>query len=140
MNPAVFAGRQGLAHIAICVRDLEAAKKRWTQTWGATVAYEKTVEEQGVKMAALDVAGVRVELLEPLGPDTPVGQWIRKRGEGLHHLAFYVPDLEEASRRCEAQGVEFVRPIQIGSTGARIRFVKPASTGGVLLELVEKKE
>jgi methylmalonyl-CoA/ethylmalonyl-CoA epimerase len=102
------------------------------------VAHRETVESQGVEAVLLDVGEGHVELLSPLGPETPVGKYLDKRGPGLHHVAYAVGDIDEVLSRLKQAGVEMIdsEPRQ-GIRESRVAFVHPRSTGGVLTEIVE---
>jgi methylmalonyl-CoA/ethylmalonyl-CoA epimerase len=130
-------------HVGIAVRDLDAAIDLYTSLFGLTVAGRETNESQGVREAMLYVAGgpagsSYVQLLEPLGPDTPVGRFLDARGEGVHHVGYGVDDVAAALASLKDQGVRLVdeRP-RHGSLGAAIAFLHPKSVGGVLTELVQ---
>ena len=130
-------------HVGIACRDLDKAVQFYETTFGLTVVSRDTVEEQGVNEAMLIVADAPagmsyVQLLEPLGPDTPVGRFIERRGEGIHHVGYGVSDIEAALAAIGASGVRLIdsRP-RHGSMGASIAFLHPADVGGVLTELVE---
>ncbi len=130
-----------LDHVAVAVRDLDAALDTHRRLYGIEPAYREVVESQGVEEAMLPIGGSHLQLLQPLGPDTPVGRFLAKRGEGLHHVAYAVTDIEAALAHLAAQGAELVdaepRP---GGRGARIAFVHPRAMAGVLVELVEVTE
>ena len=130
-------------HIGIACRDLDAAIGLYESTFGLTVVSRETNEEQGVREAMLMVADAPagmsyVQLLEPLGPDTPVGRFIERRGEGVHHVGYGVADIESALATLGAAGLRLIdaRP-RHGSMGASIAFLHPGDLGGVLTELVE---
>ena len=130
-------------HVGIACRNLDAAAGFYQATFGLTVASTETIEEQGVREAMLKVADAPagtsyVQLLEPLSPDTPVGRFIKRRGEGLHHIGYGVTDIEAALASIGATGVRLIdaRP-RHGSLGASIAFLHPADVGGVLTELVQ---
>jgi methylmalonyl-CoA/ethylmalonyl-CoA epimerase len=130
-------------HVGIAVRDLDAAVDLYTSIFGLTVAGRETNEAQGVREAMLHVAdgpagSSYVQLLEPLGPDTPVGRFLATRGEGVHHIGYGVEDVAAALAALRDQGVRLVdeRP-RHGSLGAAIAFLHPKSVGGVLTELVQ---
>ncbi|MGH2687726.1 MAG: methylmalonyl-CoA epimerase [Actinomycetota bacterium] len=129
-----------IAHVALAVSDLEAAVSLYTHVRGLAVVHREVVEDQGVEEVLLAPAsgGAEVQLLGALGPDTPVGRFLAKRGEGLHHIAYEVADLEAALRALRREGVELVdtAPRQ-GSAGTRVAFVHPKGNRGVLTELVE---
>jgi len=130
-------------HVGIACRDLTAKIEFYTSTFGLTVVSQETNEEQGVKEAMLVVADAPlgssyVQLLEPLGPDTPVGRFLDRRGEGIHHVGYGVTDITAALAAIGATGVRLLdsRP-RHGSMGAAIAFLHPGDVGGVLTELVE---
>jgi methylmalonyl-CoA/ethylmalonyl-CoA epimerase len=137
-----------LDHVGIACRDLDRAVALYQATFGLEVASLEVNEEQGVREAmlrvgasAVSVAGVRpgyVKLLEPLSPDTPVGKFLARRGEGLHHVGYGVSDIGQALAAVAGTGVRLVdeRP-RHGSMGASIAFLHPADLGGVLTELVQ---
>ncbi|MHB8452174.1 MAG: methylmalonyl-CoA epimerase [Mycobacteriales bacterium] len=134
-------------HVGIAVGDLEAAVRFYESTFGLQVAARETNEEQGVREAMLVVTGTDptgipggsyVQLLEPTRPDSPVGKFLARHGEGVHHIGYGVPDVAAALARIRGQGVRLVdeRP-RHGSLGASIAFLHPKDTGGVLTELVQ---
>jgi methylmalonyl-CoA/ethylmalonyl-CoA epimerase len=130
-------------HVGIACRDLEVTMAFYEATFGLTVVSRETNTEQGVKEAMLVVADAPagrsyVQLLEPLGPDTPVGRFLERRGEGVHHIGYGVADIQAAMAAISAAGVRLLdsRP-RHGSMGAAIAFLHPADVGGVLTELVE---
>lgn len=132
-----------LDHIGIAVNDLEQGVKFW-ELLGLTTSKEvETNEEQGVKILFLSTAegpAPNIELLEPTGQDTPIGQFISKRGPGIQQLAFEVDDIFQIISQLQSNGVEMIDEIpKIGAGGNKIAFVHPKSTGGVLVELVEKE-
>ncbi len=127
-----------LDHVAIAVRDLDAAVERYGRLYGAGPLYREVVEAQGVEEAMIPVGGSFVQLLRPLGPDTPVGRFIERRGEGVHHLAFAVADIDAALERLRREGARLVDDTpRRGGRGARIAFVHPDSFASTLVELVE---
>ena len=132
-------------HVGIACRDLDAAIGRYQATFGLEVVSLEVNEEQGVREAMLGVGaadgGLRpgyVQLLEPLGPDTPVGRFLARRGEGLHHVGYGVPDIGQALAAIGGTGIRLLdeRP-RHGSMGASIAFLHPADLAGVLTELVQ---
>ena len=128
-------------HVGIACRDLDAAIGRYEATFGLQVVSLEVNEEQGVREAMLAVGDLQpgyVQLLEPLGPDTPVGRFLARRGEGLHHLGYGVQDIGQALAAIGVRGVRLLdeRP-RHGSMGASIAFLHPADLGGVLTELVQ---
>lgn len=127
-----------LDHVAIAVRDLDEAIARFGAQYGVTPLHREVVAEQGVEEAMLPVGGSFVQLLEPLSPESPVGKFVEKRGEGLHHIAFAVPDIEAALAHLVSQGARLIDETpRIGGRGARIAFVHPKEIAGTLIELVE---
>lgn len=132
-------------HVGIACRDLAARVVFYESVFGLTVVSMEVNEEQGVKEAMLAVAegapgpGVSyIQLLEPLRPDTPVGKFLERRGEGVHHVGYGVADLEASMAAAEAAGLRLIdsRP-RHGSLGASIAFLHPGDIGGVLTELVQ---
>jgi methylmalonyl-CoA/ethylmalonyl-CoA epimerase len=128
----------GIHHVGIAVRDLEQARARYERLFGARVEARERVEEQGVEALALLLGDDgRVELLEPLADDTPVGRFLARRGEGMHHLAFAVADLPAALAQLGAAGATLIdEHPRTGIYGA-MAFVHHESLGGVLSELVQ---
>jgi methylmalonyl-CoA epimerase len=124
-------------HVGIAVDDLDRAVETYTHLFGATVEHREVVPDQGVEACALRVGSGRVELLAPLGPDTPVGRFLASRGPGLHHVAYRVADVAAELDRLAAAGVRLIdeRP-RAGLFGTQVAFVHPESTGGVLAEFV----
>ena len=133
-------------HVGIACRDLDRAIAFYEATFGLAVASRERNEDQGVMEAMLLVADAPagtsyVQLLEPLGPDTPVGRFLAQRGEGVHHIAYGVADINAALAALAATGVRLIdsRP-RHGSMGASIAFLHPKDVGGVLTELVQAAE
>lgn len=130
-----------LDHVAIAVHDLDAALALYGSRYRAVPLYREVVEQQGVEEAMIPVGGSHIQLLQPLRPDSPVGRFLEKNGEGLHHVAFAVASIEAALEHLEAEGAQLVdRLPRIGGGGARIAFVHPADLAGTLIELVELKD
>jgi methylmalonyl-CoA/ethylmalonyl-CoA epimerase len=130
-----------IAHVALAVSDLEAAVALYTEVWGLEVVHREVVEDQGVEEVLLSPPGEghsSVQLLGALGPDTTVGRFLAHRGEGLHHIAYEVEDLEGALRTLTAAGVALIdAEPRRGSGGTRVAFVHPKGNRGVLTELIE---
>ncbi len=125
-------------HVGIAVEDLEAALALFEGTFGMPVVHRETVTEQGVEAALLDVGENHVELLRPLGPDTPVGKFLAKRGPGIHHVAYQVTDIESALQRCKDAGLRLIDETpRTGIRSSRVAFLHPAAAGGVLTEIVQ---
>ncbi len=130
----------GLAHVGIAVRSLDQAIAVWTKALGLTLVDTIDFESMGVRIAFLRGGSTEIELLEPTSADSPVGRFLEKRGEGMHHLSFLVSDLEAALREAEAAGMELIdRSPREGSHQTRIAFLSPKSLTGVLVELCEAK-
>jgi methylmalonyl-CoA/ethylmalonyl-CoA epimerase len=128
-------------HIGVATDDLEGALALYQQTLGMPLAHRETVESQGVEAVLLDVGDGHVELLEPLGPDTPIGKYLAKRGPGLHHVAYAVSDIDDVLGRLKDAGVDLIdTEARVGIRDSRVAFLHPRSTGGVLTELVEPAE
>ncbi|HWG63392.1 MAG TPA: methylmalonyl-CoA epimerase [Streptosporangiaceae bacterium] len=132
-------------HVGIACHDLDEAISRYESAFGLTVVSREDIAEQGVREAMLrvgDAAGGSswVQLLEPLGPDTPVGKFLARRGEGLHHVGYGVANITDALASVGASGVRLIdkRP-RHGSQGASIAFLHPADLAGVLTEFVEAR-
>lgn len=125
-------------HIGIAVEDLDAAIALYEQTAGMALVHRETVTEQGVEAVLLDVGENHVELLAPLGPDTPVGKFLAKRGPGLHHVAYQVTDIAKTLEQLSAAGIQLIdQTPRIGIRQSQVAFVNPRSTGGVLTEIVQ---
>jgi methylmalonyl-CoA epimerase len=125
-------------HVGVAVSDLDRAIALYEGTFGMPVVHRETVEEQGVEAVLLDVGDGHVELLAPLGPETVVGRFVAKRGEGLHHVAYRVADIDATLDSLKAAGVELIDDeARVGIRKSRVAFLHPRSTGGVLTELVE---
>ncbi len=128
-------------HIGVAVEDLEAGIALYGQSFGMELAHRETVEEQGVEAVLLDVGEGHVELLAPLGPETPVGKYLAKKGPGLHHVAYAVDDIDATLEQLAASGVELIdEKARVGIRGSRVAFLQPRSTGRVLTEIVEPAE
>jgi methylmalonyl-CoA/ethylmalonyl-CoA epimerase len=127
----------GVHHIGIAVDDLDAAVLVYGELFGTTLEHRETLEEQGVEAASLRTGTSRIELLRSLGPETPVGKFLAKRGPGLHHVAFQVDDLDAELRRLRGEGAQLIDETpRRGLFGLQVAFVHPEATGGVLAELV----
>ena len=124
-------------HLGIAVKSIAAARVFY-EALGLKVTHEETVEHERVKTAMLPVGESRVELLEPTEEDSPVGRFLAKRGEGLHHVALQVEDIGAALQRLKAQGARLIsEEVQVGAGGHLYFFVHPSSAGGVLVEIVQ---
>ena len=129
-----------LDHVAVAVADLDAAIAGYRDRYRVEPLYREVVESQGVEEAMIPVGGSFIQLVSPLHGDTPVGRFLSKHGEGLHHVAFAVASIEAALDHLSAQGARLVdESPRIGGRGARIAFVHPGDLGGTLIELVEMR-
>src|SRR2546422_5508284 len=125
-------------HIGIAVKSLVEAVKVYEDALGLKVSGYDEVDEQGVRVAMLNIGESRIELLEPSRPDSPIEKFMTKRGEGIHHIAVRVDNIEEALERLKKAGVRLIDETpKRGAHNTRIAFIHPASTNGVLMELVE---
>jgi len=126
-------------HVAIAVRDLDAAIDWYKQTFGATVAHREVVERDGVEEALLSVADSYIQLLTPTRDDSPVAKYLDNKGEGLHHVGYRVDDCATALRTAVAAGARAIdetpRP---GSRGTTVAFLHPKTAFGTLIELVQE--
>lgn len=128
-------------HIGVAVEDLDAALALYEGALRMPVVHRETVTEQGVEAILLDVGEGHVELLKPLGPDTPVGKYLAKKGPGIHHVAYQVSDIEATLAALKASGLRLIdESPRIGIRGSKVAFVHPAATGGVLTEIVQPAE
>ncbi len=126
-------------HIGIAVADLDSAVKFYRDQLGLEFKGTEVIEEQKVTVAFFPVGESKIELLESTDPDGPVGKYISKKGEGVHHLSFRVSDIESELKQLKEQGVALIDETpRYGAGGARIAFLHPKSTGGVLVELCER--
>jgi len=126
----------GLDHLGIAVRSIAAAR-RINEMLGMRVEHEETVEHEQVKTAMLPLGTSRIELLEPTVADSTIGRFLDRRGEGLHHVAIRVDRVDERFEQMKAAGIRLASDqVRVGAGGHRYFFVHPATTGGVLVELV----
>jgi methylmalonyl-CoA/ethylmalonyl-CoA epimerase len=128
----------GLDHLGVAVRSLEDRLRLWADSLSLEVGGIETIDSEGVKVAFLRLGKTRIELLEPLSPESAVARFLDKRGEGIHHIALRVADIEATLARLRKDGVKIVGSApRAGAGGHRVAFLHPGSTGGVLVELVE---
>ena len=139
MRPNTLAAVLGrIDHIGVAVEDLDAALALYGETLAMPTAHRETVEEQGVEAVLLDVGENHVELLKPLGEDTPVGKFLAKKGPGLHHVAYQVTDIDATLEQLKGAGMRLIDETpRTGIRNSRVAFLHPASSGGVLTEIVE---
>jgi methylmalonyl-CoA/ethylmalonyl-CoA epimerase len=122
-------------HLGIAVKSIAGARGFY-EALGLTILQEETIPQEQVRTAMIPVEDSRIELLEPIGEDSPVGRFLSKRGEGLHHVALQVDDISATLEQMKAKGVRLVSDdIQVGAGGHFYFFVHPSSAGGVLLEI-----
>lgn len=127
-------------HIGIATREIGESLAVWVDALGLTVESTEEVPEQGVRVAMLPIGETRMELLEPLSDDSPVARFLEKRGPGIHHVAIRVTDINAELTRLRESGARLIDEApRVGAGGCLVAFVHPSSTGGVLLELVERK-
>src|SRR3954447_6810986 len=125
-------------HIGVAVSDLDEALGLYDRDFEMELVYRETVAQQGVEAVLLDVGENHVELLRPLGDDTPVGKFLARRGPGLHHVAYQVPDVEAALAQLRTAGVRLIDEApRTGIRGSRVAFLHPSASGGVLTEIVQ---
>lgn len=131
---------RGLAHVGIAVYALEPAIERWTRGLGFTLEGTETLGMIGLRLAFLRAGDAVIELLEPMSPDATVAKFLERRGEGIHHLSFFVDDMEGALAQAEAAGLALIdRTPREGSHGTEVAFLHPSALGGVLVELCRRK-
>ena len=124
--------------MGVAVEDLDAAIALYEKSFEMALVHRETVDSQGVEAVLLDVGDGHVELLAPLGPDTAVGKFLARNGQGLHHVAYAVDDIDAELPRLAAAGVELIDSApRVGIRESRVAFLHPRSTGGVLTEIVE---
>ncbi len=124
-------------HIGVAVKSIETAVKAY-EALGLKVSSTDTIASEAVKVAFLPIGETRIELLEPASADSNIGKAIEKRGEGIHHIALLVDDIEEAIRAAKEQGLQLISETpRVGAHGRKVAFIHPKSTGGVLFEFVQ---
>ena len=129
----------GIAHVGIAVRSIEEARRFW-EALGLRVEHIEEVPHEGVRVAMIACGESHIELLEPLGEDSPIARFLEQRGPGIHHLCLESDDVRAADAALRAAGLALVRPEPSrGAGGCWVQFVHPKSAGGVLLEIAEKK-
>ena len=127
-----------IEHIGIAVKSLSEAVKVYEHAMGLKLAGYDEVDEQGVRVAMLEIGESRIELLEPTRPDSPIEKFMNKRGEGIHHIAVRVDDIEQVLQQLKTAGIRLIDETpKRGAHNTRVAFIHPASTHGVLMELVE---
>jgi methylmalonyl-CoA/ethylmalonyl-CoA epimerase len=125
-------------HIGVAVEEIEPALELYRDSFELTIAHREIVEEQGVEAVLLDVGENHVELLAPLGPDTPVGKFLAAKGPGLHHVAYQVSDIDATLAALKQAGLQLIdQQPRTGIRGSRVAFMHPRATVGVLTEIVQ---
>ena len=128
-------------HIGVAVEEIEPVLELYRDRFQLRVAHREIVREQGVEAVLLDVGENHVELLAPLGPDTPVGKFLAKRGPGLHHVAYQVGDIDATLGALRDAGMPLIdERARVGIRGSRVAFLHPRGTGGVLTEIVQPSD
>ena len=128
-------------HVGVAVEQLDEALELYRERFQLEMAHREVVEEQGVEAVLLDVGENHVELLAPLGPDTPVGKFLAKNGPGLHHVAYQVEDIDSTLGALKEAGLRLIdEQPRTGIRGSRVAFMHPRSTAGVLTEIVQPAE
>ena len=126
-------------HLGIATRGIDEALKFWQNALGLEETHTEIVEEQKVRVSMLPIGETRIELLEPTSEDSPISKFLEKRGGGIHHIAVEVEDITAALAKLKSEGMRLIdESPRIGAEGCLIAFVHPASSNGVLLELVQK--
>ena len=141
VQPSSAASPRYINHLGIATKSIDEALKFWSDALGLKNVHTETVEDQKVRIAMLPVGESRVELLEPISDDSPISKFLAKRGGGIHHIAVEVDDIDAALTRLKNQGIRLIDEApRIGAEECLVAFIHPASTGGVLLELVQSKK
>lgn len=125
-------------HIAVVVENLEAALGVYRDALGMTLAAVKTIPEQDVRIGFLPVGDSEIELLEPINPESGIGRYLAKRGEGLHHVCLEVDDIEATLADLQARGAQLIDTTPKQGAYGRIAFIHPKGAHGVLIELIER--
>jgi methylmalonyl-CoA/ethylmalonyl-CoA epimerase len=128
-------------HLGIATKGIDEALKFWSDALGLENVHTEIVEDQKVRVAMLPIGESRVELLEPTSDDSPISKFLEKRGGGIHHIAVEVDDIEASLSQLKAKGMRLIDEApRVGAENCLVAFVHPASTNGVLLELVQTRE
>ncbi|MDQ6637185.1 MAG: methylmalonyl-CoA epimerase, partial [Candidatus Dormibacteraeota bacterium] len=130
---------KSISHLGLAVRDLDEAIQLYEQVFGVKVTHRWVAEQDRMEAAAFKIGEVEIELMQPLGEDSPVARFIDKHGEGMHHIAYKVADVDKALREARANGLETIDqgPRRGGDGKTKIGFLHPRSTHGVLTELAQ---
>lgn len=129
-----------IEHIGIAVKDIEAANKLFSTLLDASVYKEEAVESEGVITSFIQMGESKIELLQASNPDSPIAKFIEKKGEGIHHIAFDVDDIDSEIKRLSNEGYQLIHETaKDGADNKRIAFLHPKSTNGVLVELCQER-
>ena len=129
-----------ISHLGIATKGIDEALKFWQDALGLENVHTETVEDQKVRVAMLPLGETNIELLEPTSEDSPIQKFLEKRGDGIHHIAVEVENIEESLAKLKAEGMRLIdEQPRLGAEGCLVAFVHPSSAGGVLMELVQKK-
>jgi len=130
-----------ISHLGIATKGIDEALKFWQDALGLENVHTEEVAEQKVRVAMLPIGETKIELLEPTADDSPIAKFLEKRGGGIHHIAVEVEDIEASLAKLKSEGARLIdEQPRIGAEGCLIAFVHPASTGGVLLELIQENK
>ena len=130
-----------IEHVAIAVEDLDRALAHYKNTWGLEPTSRERVEDQGVEEAMLPLGDSHLQLLAGTGPDTTVGKFVARRGEGLHHIAYEVDDLEATLSELKGKGIPLIDEVpRTGGRGHSVAFVHPKGNHGLLVELIQRPD
>jgi methylmalonyl-CoA epimerase len=130
---------EDIDHIGIAVADIDKTRDMYERVLNLKNLWTERLEEQGVDVAAYKVGDTKIELVQPISEDSPVGRFLQKRGEGLHHIALRVENIDKTLDDLRKKGVVLIdQDARLGAHGARIAFIHPKETNGVLYELVER--
>ncbi|MGM7635468.1 methylmalonyl-CoA epimerase [Bacillus sp. Hm123] len=132
---------QNINHIGIAVRSLDETVPFYTEQLGLPLQKIEEVDSEKVRVAFIDAGNVKLELLEPTSEDSPIAKFIEKRGQGIHHVAFGVIEIEDRIREIKERGIQMIHDTsKPGAGGAQVAFMHPKSTHGVLFELCDKSK
>jgi len=130
-----------ISHLGIATKGIDEALKFWQDALGLENVHTEEVAEQKVRVAMLPIGETKIELLEPTSEDSPIAKFLEKRGGGIHHIAVEVEDIEASLAKLKSEGARLIdEEPRIGAEGCLIAFVHPASSGGVLLELIQENK
>lgn len=132
---------QDIDHIGLAVKDLDEAINIYRGIFGLQFKGTETIEEQKITLASFIIGGVKIELIKPTHPDGPIGKFIEKRGEGIHHIAFRVENIDRILKELRTKKITLIdEKARTGANGTKIAFIHPKDMKGVLIELVERNK